>query len=72
MHPSNLYYTGILLQNTSITCIPFTLNQQLYISHRSKTASLHIYIIQSSDTNVKACGCDSLHRTITKLSFLLF
>ena len=33
---------------------------------------MHIYIIQSSDTNVKACGCDWLYRTISKFSFLLF
>jgi len=30
------------------------------------------YIIQSSDINVKACGCASLYRTITKFSFWLF
>jgi len=33
---------------------------------------LHIYIIQSFDINVQACGCDSLYHTITKFSFLLF
>jgi len=37
----------------------------------NECASLHIYIIQSCDINVKACGCDSLYRTITKFSFLL-
>jgi len=33
---------------------------------------MYIYIIQLSDINVKACGCNSLYRTITKFSFLLF
>jgi len=44
---------------------------QSYISKNSKNehfviqritfASLHIYIVQKSDINVKACGCDSLY-----------
>jgi len=32
---------------------------------------LQIYIIQSSDVNVKACRCDSLYRTVRKFKFLL-
>ena len=43
-----------------------------YNESHAHCASLHIYIIQSSDINVKAFGCDSLYRTITKFSFLLF
>jgi len=31
-----------------------------------------IYIRRLDDINVQACGCDSLYRTITKFSFLLF
>ena len=33
---------------------------------------IHTSIIQSSDINVKACGCDSLYRIITKFSLLPF
>ena len=31
-----------------------------------------IYIRRLDDINVQACACDSLYRTITKFSFLLF
>jgi len=43
-----------------------------YNESHAQCASLHIYIIQPSDINVKACRCDLLYRTIKKFSFLPF
>jgi len=36
---------------------------------RNHMSKLHIYIIQSSDINVKACGCDSLYRTVHRTNY---
>jgi len=33
---------------------------------------LHIYIIRSSNINVKTCGCDSLYCAITNFYFCCF
>jgi len=42
------------------------------ILYNITSASFYIYIRRLDDKNVQACACDSLYRTITKFSFLLF
>jgi len=49
----------------------FQVIAQHWSSFRFHLFNVHVPI-QSSDINVKVCGCDTLHRTVRKFSFLLF